>query len=210
VLLSHLHGDHFDRVARHGLDHGTPLLTTRHAARKLARRGFTDTRGLGFWDTDELISADGGQLRVTAVPAHHAKGPMREVLPDTNGTVLEFSPSDGSPRLTMYITGDTLVHEELREIGRHFPQLDVGLWHLGATRVLGILVTMDGNAGADLLELVRPRVVMPIHYDDYGVFTEGLTPFLQATRSRGMDGIKPIPRGEPVSLLDQLRSAEHR
>ena len=40
VVLSHLHGDHFDRVARRGLDHALPLVTTRAAARTLRRQGF--------------------------------------------------------------------------------------------------------------------------------------------------------------------------
>ncbi|MDQ1634287.1 MAG: hypothetical protein QOJ32_1096, partial [Frankiaceae bacterium] len=35
VLLSHLHGDHWDRRARAGLDRQLPILTTRHAARRL-------------------------------------------------------------------------------------------------------------------------------------------------------------------------------
>jgi L-ascorbate metabolism protein UlaG (beta-lactamase superfamily) len=39
VVLSHLHGDHFDRVARGGLDRGLPILTTPHAARRLHRWG---------------------------------------------------------------------------------------------------------------------------------------------------------------------------
>src|SRR3712207_6157745 len=40
VVLSHLHGDHFDRVARHGLDRAAPVVTTAHAARRLRRWGF--------------------------------------------------------------------------------------------------------------------------------------------------------------------------
>jgi L-ascorbate metabolism protein UlaG (beta-lactamase superfamily) len=35
VVLSHLNGDHFDRVARRGLDRGLPILTTPHAASRL-------------------------------------------------------------------------------------------------------------------------------------------------------------------------------
>ena len=35
VVLSHLHGDHFDRVARRGLDRSVPILSTPQAARRL-------------------------------------------------------------------------------------------------------------------------------------------------------------------------------
>ena len=40
VLLSHLHGDHFDRVARAELDRSAPVLTTPSAAGRLQRWGF--------------------------------------------------------------------------------------------------------------------------------------------------------------------------
>lgn len=40
VVLSHLHGDHLDRVARRGLAKGLPILTTPQAERKLRRWGF--------------------------------------------------------------------------------------------------------------------------------------------------------------------------
>lgn len=32
IVLSHMHGDHWDRVAQRGLDHGLPVVTTPHAA----------------------------------------------------------------------------------------------------------------------------------------------------------------------------------
>lgn len=49
VVLSHLHGDHFDRIARRELDRTPPVLTTTPAARKLCTWGF-DARGLNTWE----------------------------------------------------------------------------------------------------------------------------------------------------------------
>jgi len=40
IVLSHLHGDHFDRVAKAGLDRSVPILTTVQAANRLNRWGF--------------------------------------------------------------------------------------------------------------------------------------------------------------------------
>ena len=37
AVLSHLHGDHFDRVARRHLSRLMPVMTTPHAARRLGR-----------------------------------------------------------------------------------------------------------------------------------------------------------------------------
>ena len=38
VVLSHHHGDHFDRIAARELDHDLPIITEPHAARKLRAR----------------------------------------------------------------------------------------------------------------------------------------------------------------------------
>src|SRR5215218_8290961 len=63
VVLSHLHGDHFDRVARAELTRDSPVLTTPHAARRLSRWGFA-THGLGPWERHRLTAgADTDQER---------------------------------------------------------------------------------------------------------------------------------------------------
>ena len=198
VVLSHLHGDHFDRRARKGLDRALPILTTRQAARRLRGWGFAQAVALDTWTTHELTK-DGSVLRVTACPGRHHLGMMQALLPPVMGSVLEFVPADAAP-LTIYITGDTLVHEALREVPVRYPQLDVGLWHLGGTRVLGALVTMDAAQGADLWEMVRPQHTVPIHYDDYGVFRSPLADFLAEAARRGITGVRPIARGETVPL----------
>ncbi len=199
VVLSHLHGDHFDRVARDGLDKDVPIVTTPQSARRLAKWGFTNVEALATWQSAEF-RIDGGVLRVTAAPGQHAPGPLNSLLvPNVMGSVLEFEPVDGRP-LRMYITGDTLVHDALRELPKRYPDVDYGLWHLGGTRALGLLVTMDGRQGADLIEIVRPRTTVPIHYDDYGVFKSPLSEFLDAVERRGLSGVRPVLRGETIAL----------
>ena len=205
VVLSHLHGDHFDRRARKGLDHDVPIVSTRESARTLRTWGFSRAAGLSTWEAFELHAGDGSTLRITACPGRHARGPLQSVLPPVMGSVLEFTPATDAPPLSIYITGDTLNVEELKEIPRRFPQLDVGLWHLGGTRIplpskLGMLVTMDGQEGADLLEVVRPGTTVPIHYDDYGVFRSPLQEFLDEVSRRGLSGVRPVSRGDLLPL----------
>jgi L-ascorbate metabolism protein UlaG (beta-lactamase superfamily) len=194
VVLSHLHGDHWDREARRGLDRTTPVLTTAQSARKLVRQGFRGAVGLGAWETRSLGAA-GRQLTVTAVPGRHARGPVQSLLPKVMGSVLSFP--DGA---TVYVTGDTLHVSDLDAIPVRFPDLDVGLWHLGGTRVLGMLVTMDGRQGADVLELVHPKVCLPIHHGDYGVFKDPVETFFDEVQRRGLTGVRPIARGERAHL----------
>src|SRR3954471_21390273 len=63
IVLSHMHGDHWDRVAERDLDHGLPIVTTPHAAKRLRHRGFHAARGVATWAAHE-ITKDGTTLRI--------------------------------------------------------------------------------------------------------------------------------------------------
>jgi L-ascorbate metabolism protein UlaG (beta-lactamase superfamily) len=204
VVLSHLHGDHFDRRARRSLDRSTLVITTRAAARKLRLWGFENAVALSTWESHQLRKPDGSTLTVTAMPGQHAPGPLRAALPPVMGSVLAFAPA-ADPALSVYVTGDTLVHEDLAEVPLRHPDLDVGLWHLGGTRIpagwrFGPLVTMDAQQGADLLAMVRPARTIPIHHGDYGVFASPVEDFLAEVARRGLPGVRPVARGESVPL----------
>jgi L-ascorbate metabolism protein UlaG (beta-lactamase superfamily) len=200
VVLSHLHGDHFDRVARRELDRSVPIVTTGHAARKLGRGGFTACVGLRTWAEETFTDGD-ATLRVTAVPARHTAGPLNLLLPDVMGSVLEYRASRDAIPLRIYISGDTIYHQDLARIGERFPDLDLALLHLGGTRVLGVLLSMDHRQGADLLELLHPDRAVPIHHDDYGMFTSPVSNFLTEVRDRrSIVDVRLLARGESLSL----------
>jgi L-ascorbate metabolism protein UlaG (beta-lactamase superfamily) len=194
-ILSHLHGHHWDRVAEAKLSRALPILTTPHAARKLRGRGFGEARGLERWD---VVALEKGRawLRVTAMPGKHASGLAGAIHPPVMGSMLEFGVGETSA-LRTYISGDTLFHEELAEIPRRYPDVDLGLFHLGGTRVLGLLVTMDARQGVAAIRLVRPRVAIPIHYDDYPVFKSPLSEFRSAVAGADLDSeVRYLARGD--------------
>jgi len=196
VLLSHLHGDHFDPIAREQLDHRLPLLTTPAASRRLTRWGFGQTHGVSTWETVTL--AEG--LRVTSVPGQHAPGAARALLPPVMGSVIEYSTVD--ERLRVYITGDTLYRPWLRDVVDRLGVPDAMVIHLGGTRAFGLLVTMDGRQGADLVDLLAPAVTVPVHYDDYTVFRSPLEEFVRLARERRVpSAVRTVRRGETVSLI---------
>ena len=201
VVLSHLHGDHWDRVARRGLDRDLPVLTTPQAARRLQWQGFARATGLRTW-TDQVLVRGDRQLRVTSVPGRHAPRPFTRLLPPVMGSVLEFGPVAQPPTTRVYLSGDTLLFDAVAEIPRRFPDLDAGVVHLGGTTLPGgLVVTLDGEAGADLVQLVDPAVVVPVHVDDYPVFRSPLSAFTDAMAARGLaDRVRTVARGGSVSL----------
>ncbi|GAA3138618.1 MBL fold metallo-hydrolase [Planomonospora alba] len=203
VVLSHMHGDHWDRVARRGLDRDVPIVTTRQAARRLGPQGFGRAVGLDTWDHHELRNGE-HTLRITALPGRHAPGPARALLPPVMGSMLEFGHRDrpGEVDLRVHISGDTLMVPELAEIPRRYPDIDLAVVHLGGTRILGLLmVTMDGRQGADWVDLIDPRAAMPVHYDDYEAFTSPLDDFKRHIERAGLaDRVRYVARGETLPL----------
>ncbi|WP_181797968.1 MBL fold metallo-hydrolase [Streptomyces sp. WELS2] len=198
VVLSHLHGDHWDRRARRSLDRTVPVLSTPHAARRLkVVHGFRRTAGLRTWQALTLEGA-GVRATVTALPGRHAGHPvLRGLLPPVMGSMIEFGPVGGPTRLRLYISGDTLLYDGLEEIGRRFPAADLAVLHLGGTRLPGgFLVTMNGAQGAELVRRLRPRAVLPVHYEDYTVMRSPLSAFLAEAGRLGLaDRIVPCPHG---------------
>ncbi|MDQ1744295.1 MAG: hypothetical protein QOE23_2634 [Pseudonocardiales bacterium] len=201
IVLSHLHGDHWDRQAQRGLDRQLPIITTPHASKRLQVRGFARASGLRTWSSTELVKGD-TRLRITSMPGRHAPGPLRRVLPPVMGSLLEFGPITGPVRLRMYLTGDTLFVEELHEIPVRYPAIDAAVLHLGGTRLPGgLMVTMDAVQGANLLELIKPGMAIPVHYDDYGLFKSPLADFRAEVDRRGLsDLVRYVDRGETVPL----------
>ncbi|MEU7423695.1 MBL fold metallo-hydrolase [Streptomyces sp. NPDC040750] len=188
VILSHLHGDHFDRRARRELDRSVPIVTTPHAARRLRTwQGFGQAGGLRTWE-NHTVRKGRSQVRVTALPGAHSLQPvLRRLLPPVMGSMLEFGRRDGPVALRLYISGDTLPYDGLGEIVRRFPRADLAVLHLGGTQLPGgFVVTMDGAQGAGLVRrLGRPRT-MPVHYDDYTVFRSPLEDFLAEADRLGL------------------------
>ncbi|HEX6139152.1 MAG TPA: MBL fold metallo-hydrolase [Candidatus Limnocylindria bacterium] len=205
VVLSHHHGDHFDAVAEDWLGRGVPIITTPAATRQLEEAGFGDVRPLASWESAQVSHGE-DHLRVTALPAQHGTGVMAAAMPDTMGSLLELwrgpmeRPDDVAP-LRIYISGDTILHDGLDEIPARFPQIDVAFLHLGGNRVLGSLVSMDAVQGVELIERLRPRVAVPVHYNDYGTAQSTLAEFVAAANEAGLqDRVVYLRHGESLPL----------
>jgi L-ascorbate metabolism protein UlaG (beta-lactamase superfamily) len=199
ILLSHMHGDHWDRIATKSLPKDTRVITTPEAAKCLADRGFTATADLKAWQTAQFTRGT-DTLRITSVPGVHGPGPLAQLLPQVMGSVVELI-RDGEVGWRGYISGDTLFRPFLGEVLQRCGPLDALIPHLGGTRALGLTITMDARQGADLVELLKPPVTVPVHHDDYGRFTSPLGDFVAEVGRRELPGeLRPVGRGETVSL----------
>jgi L-ascorbate metabolism protein UlaG (beta-lactamase superfamily) len=187
VLLSHMHEDHFDRLVQKKLRRDVPIVTTREAGERLGQLGFTQRYSLSRWDSLTVRKGE-ATLRITSMPGRHGPRGVALLLPPVMGSMLDFESGPLGPAYRIYISGDTLVYDDIAEIPRRFPDVNLALLHLGGTRLLGMVkVTMDGKDGVKMMQLIAPERAIPIHYNDYDVFKSPLDEFQKEVRAAGLE-----------------------
>jgi L-ascorbate metabolism protein UlaG (beta-lactamase superfamily) len=150
VVISHLHRDHFDLPSLRQLPARTPLVVPRGATRWIAMVGAAQVTEIGLGETISV-----GDVVVTAVPAMHEGrhwrwGPEIEPL----GYLIEAGGR------SVYFAGDTDLFPQMSDLG----PLDLALlpvWGWGPSVGPGHL---DPESAAQALQLLRPRLAVPIHW----------------------------------------------
>jgi L-ascorbate metabolism protein UlaG (beta-lactamase superfamily) len=202
------------------LNRDFPIATTPHAkdclTTKKGNDAFRAVTALDFWDSAILNSSDSkAAIKVTGMPGKHLPpGPLSvandilSAVPPTNGWLLELGHASDSESLEtgyrIYISGDTLFVDELREIPARLQndKIDLMLVHIGGTTIPGpalplLMVTMDAKQGLQLLRLVDPDVTIPVHFDDYDVFLSPLEDFKKEVNDAGLrQRVVYLDRGE--------------
>ncbi|CBG68076.1 MBL fold metallo-hydrolase [Streptomyces sp. LBUM 1478] len=169
VLLTHdHHGDNLDDAGRALLPGARTVLTTPSGARRLGG----NARGLAPWDTWRLSAPDGTTVEVTATPARHGPPLSRPIVGEVTGFALGWP---GQRHGTLWISGDTVLFDGVREVGRRMA-VGTALLHLGGVGfpVTGPLrYTMTAAEAVEVCRRLRPRTVVPVHYEGWGHFREG-------------------------------------
>ena len=203
VLLSHFHGDHFDQATIRELDKSLPIVTNSHAVDELSIRGFTNTKKLETWENNAFTKKDNNnnnvELQITATPGRHGPFPVAMFLPKVMGSILDFkrkgdrndsnstTSSNSTQLFRIYITGDTTVFDDIKEIPKRYPNIDLALLHLGGTTIMGIMLTMDAKEGLEMFNIVNPKKAIPIHYNDYDVFKSPIEDFQTKVKEAGIE-----------------------
>ena len=204
VLLSHFHGDHFDQVAIRELDKLLPIVSNSHAVDELSIRGFTNTKKLDTWENITFTKKDNNnndvELQITAMPGRHGPFPVAMFLPKVMGSILDFkikgyrndsnsnnNSHNNNQLFRIYITGDTMVFDDIKEIPKRYPNVDLALLHLGGTTIMGIMLTMDAKEGLEMFNIINPKKVIPIHYNDYDVFKSPIEDFQAKVKEAGIE-----------------------
>ena len=172
VLLSHdHHGDNLDDLGRALLPAAGTVVTTVPAARRLGP-ALTGARGLAAWGRTRLEAAGRPTIEITATPCRHGPPLSRSIVGDVIGFALAW---EGQRHGVLWISGDTVLFDGVREVARRLT-VDTAVLHLGAVRfpITGpVHYSLTGGQAVEVCRLVRPRTVVPVHYEGWEHFRQG-------------------------------------
>jgi L-ascorbate metabolism protein UlaG (beta-lactamase superfamily) len=198
VLLSHdHHQDNLDDAGRALLPALGVVITTGSGAKRLG----AGARGLADWDVTRLEAPGRPTLEITATPCRHGPPLSHPIVGDVIGFALRW---DGQEHGALWISGDTVLYDGVREVGRRI-DVDTALLHLGGVRfpISGPLhYTLTAEDAVELCRVLEPRTIVPIHYEGWKHFREG-----RADVERSLAGARDVaehvrwlPLGETVDL----------
>jgi L-ascorbate metabolism protein UlaG (beta-lactamase superfamily) len=152
VVVSHLHTDHFDGVAKERVPKDLPLICRPGDETTIAKSGFAGVRPL-------LDVLDWNGLVFTRREGSHGLGPVVEKMGPVMGFTLR---AQGEPSL--YWSGDTVLYPPvIKTIKETSP--DVVVTHSCGAKWDGDLIVMDADQTTATCELAKKARVIAVHME---------------------------------------------
>ncbi|MFS8103818.1 MBL fold metallo-hydrolase [Lentzea alba] len=190
VLLTHdHHADNLDDAGRALLATVGTVVTTTSGARRLGAG-----RGLTPWAGTVLNEPGRPAIEITATPCRHGPPLSHPITGDVIGFALRWESQDHG---ALWISGDTVLYDGVRQVAG-LVEVDLALLHLGGVRfpVTGPLrYTMTATDAVELCRLVRPRTVIPVHYEGWQHFRQGRAAAEQAFAAAPDVRVRWLPLG---------------
>jgi L-ascorbate metabolism protein UlaG (beta-lactamase superfamily) len=179
VLISHLHHDHLDLPSLRRLGPDMRLIVPSGAGVWLASKGFANVSEMDVGDVMKV-----GEIEITAVVAHHNGGRLGGPQAKALGYLV-------AGRHVVYFAGDT---EMFAGMGSFSPAPDVALLPVAGWGPKLGPGHMDPLQAAHAVELLQPRLAIPIHWGT-------LLPFGLARNYRARLGDPPRQFAEHAARL---------
>jgi L-ascorbate metabolism protein UlaG (beta-lactamase superfamily) len=196
VLISHAHYDHLDLPSLERLGKKLPIVVPRGLGGLLRKRKFEAVVEVEVGQTIRI-----GDLEVRAVPAEHegSRGPFGASA-DAMGYVIVGSKS-------VYFAGDTDLFDGMSELAPVGIAL-LPIWGWGRGVGGGHL---DPRRAAEAVALLRPDLVIPIHWGTYFPIHLGLRgppSFVDLPPAEFVAAVRETALGVPVHVLRPGESIE--
>lgn len=181
IILSHAHGDHMGDAMKLAKRHNSLFICVNELANYMIARGFrAHNMHIGGSHQFEF-----GRLKFTI--AHHGSmSPDGVYCGEPAGILLYI---EGK---TIYHTGDTALFYDMKLIGE-MNSVDYMLLPIGDNFTMGITDAVKA------VQLVNPKVAIPMHYNTWDVISADPLDFVNKLESVGISG-KVLNFGEEITI----------
>ena len=150
ILITHAHGDHIGDAAEIARRTGAKIVAMYDIANYLVEsEGGITTIGMNYGPTE----VDG--VKIVQVPAWHSSSDGKYGIGNAAGYIIKL---DGK---TIYHAGDTFVFRDMELFAELYGPIDVALLPIGGHFTMGI------REAAKAVEFLKPRKVVPMHYNTW-------------------------------------------
>jgi len=182
IILTHGHPDHVGDAVPLAKRHGCPIVATFELASYCQSQGAPNTVGM---NTGGVKGFEFGTVKFT--PAFHSSSLEGKYMGQACGVV--FTTKEGHK---IYHAGDTALFGDMAIIGKE--GLDVAILPIGSH------FTMDPQAAAEAAALLKPKLVIPIHYNTFPVIEQDPEAFKEAVEGRTSSRVVILKPGESHSI----------
>jgi L-ascorbate metabolism protein UlaG (beta-lactamase superfamily) len=187
ILITHGHFDHVADLVAIAQRTSSPVFCTFEIAEWLAKQGVKQVTAMNLGGR---AAVPGGSVRMEL--AHHSSS-----LPDGSyaGSPAGWLLEAGGVRA--YVAGDTAVFSDMERIGRpdaHGHGLDVAILPIGD------LFTMGPADSLEAISLLKPRMVLPCHYNTWPPIEQDAEAWAASVRTAGLAEPRVLKPGEAVTV----------
>lgn len=187
ILVTHAHGDHIGNSVEIAKKTGAKLVASNDLMKAMVKYADFPAKQAEFSGTGNIggtITLLGGEVKITFTHALHSSGLEYDDKPglpkslayagNPGGFIIAIN---GGP--TIYHTGDTDLFGEMKFIG-DLSTVDVMM------ACIGDKFTMGPDRAAAAVELVRPKMVIPMHFGTFAPLTGTPEAFEKALKKRNL------------------------
>ncbi len=181
VLVSHGHSDHLGDSVEIAKSANCPIIAIHELALYAHAKG-AKVHGMNMGGSHEY---DFGKVMLT--PAFHSSSIDGQYLGMPCGIVLTLK--DGRK---LYHAGDTALFSDMALIGRQ--GLEVACLPIGSN------YTMDPDAAFEAVQLLKPKYVLPIHYNTFALIAQNAQEFKKKIESHTTSKVLILNPGEATEI----------
>ena len=143
IFITHAHYDHMDKDSINKVKNDNTIVVAPKSMEKDIKS--IEFKDYVFLNPNEEVKID--NVKINTIPAYNIEKPFHPRENNWLGYVVTIN------NITYYIAGDTDKTEEAEKV-----KCDIALIPIGGR------FTMDVNDASELIKVINPKVVIPIHY----------------------------------------------